>query len=400
MHSLLNKIQNYDWGSRTALAELLGRPSPSPKPEAELWMGAHPSAPSLLEVAGRRHRLDEWITRDPERVLGGAVSERFGPRLPFLLKVLAADRPLSLQAHPNQAQAEAGFLAEEARGVALADPKRNYKDRHHKPELLCALVPFHALCGFRRIPASLRLFDELAVPGLDAYLELLRSEPRAAGLRSLVGALLNAECDEQRRLAEATAAACAGQAPSAEFAREYAWAGRIAALYPHDVGIVTALLLNLIRLEPGQAVYLPAGNLHAYLEGVGVEIMANSDNVLRGGLTPKHVDVTALLEIVDFESIDVMPLSPEPAATGELIYATDAPEFRLSRLDVAPNRGCVLEDRDGPEILLVIAGRVQAESAATCLSLGRGQSAFVPATAPAIRLAGEGSVFRARVNAC
>jgi mannose-6-phosphate isomerase len=398
MYLLENTIQNYAWGSRTTIAELVGRPVPSARPEAELWMGAHPSAPSELEVAGTKLRLDDWIAGDPEGVLGRAVAERFGPRLPFLLKVLAADRPLSLQAHPNQAQAEAGFSAERARGVPLSDPTRNYKDRHHKPELLCALGPFHALCGFRHVTESLRLFDELAIPALNPYLEGLRAKPNAEGLRSLVGALLHAGREVQRKLAEATAAACARQGSAAEFAAEYSWGVRIAELYPEDVGIVTALLLNLIRLEPGQAVYLPAGNLHAYLEGAGVEIMANSDNVLRGGLTPKHVDVGELLAILDFESMEPTALLPEPVAPGELAYATPAPEFRLSQLDVEPTRAFVASDRAGPEILLVVSGGVHAESDQSGLDLSRGQSAFVPASAGGIRITGQGRVFRARVN--
>lgn len=398
MYPLKNKIQEYAWGSRTAIAELISAPVPSARPQAELWLGAHPSAPSEVLRSDGWQDLELWIRREPETVLGSPATRRFGPRLPFLLKVLAAEVPLSLQAHPNQAQAEAGFLAEERAGIALSSAHRNYKDRHHKPELLCALTPFHALCGFRAIDDSLRLFDALEVAALSDYLKPLREARNAHGLRTLVAALLTADASRARELARATAEACTARAISApEFAAEYGWAARIGELCPGDVGIVTALLLNLVRLEPGQAIFLPAGKLHAYLQGVGVEIMASSDNVLRGGLTPKHVDASELLRILEFGSGTVTPLSPERAASGELVYQTPAPEFRLSRIDVAAERSVELSDRGGPEILLVTAGRCHAR-AGESLDLEKGQSAFVPAGSDEIRLSGTATVFRAKVN--
>lgn len=396
MYPLENPIQEYAWGSRTAIAELLGLPVPSPKPQAELWLGAHPAAPSQVRRDGSLERLDAWIEREPERVLGPAVNRRFGARLPFLLKLLAAETPLSLQAHPSQAQAEAGFEAEERAGVPRTAPHRNYKDPHHKPELLCALTPFYALCGFRDVDDSLRLFAELDVPALNELVAPLRDARDEAALKALVQRLLTEPAESAQRIARATAEACAARAGSGEFGAELAWGARIGELYPGDLGIVTALLLNLVELQPGQAIYLPARKLHAYLGGVGVEIMASSDNVLRGGLTPKHVDTAELLRVLEFSTGAIAPLSPV-STDGELVYETPAPEFRLSRVDVRPGRDARLLP-EGPEILLVVSGELEAQSASGRLALKRGQSAFVPASSGELRLSGSASVFRARVN--
>jgi mannose-6-phosphate isomerase len=392
MDALENVIQPYAWGSRTVLAELCGRPTPSPGPEAELWMGAHPSAPSRVVEDGRERSLLDLIALTPEQVLGSRVVSRFGPRLPFLLKVLAAETPLSLQAHPNLEQARAGYAAEEARGVPRDAPQRNYRDPNHKPELLCALGSFHALVGFRDVRASLRLFAELAVAPLAPFLGPLEAQADAAGLQGFFAAVMTAPAPLRATLAAATLAAALSAPHDAEFAREYRWAARLGELYPGDVGIVTALLLNLVELAPGEAVYLPAGNLHAYLQGTGVEIMASSDNVLRGGLTPKHVDLPELLRVLDFRHDEARPLRAELRGE-EHVFATPAPEFRLSYFDVD---GVVVPSRaDGPEILLVTSGEVALHASGTELPLAHGRSALIRAADPSYELRGKGRVFRA-----
>jgi mannose-6-phosphate isomerase len=386
-----NVIQPYAWGSREALAALRGH-GPTAAPEAELWMGAHPLAPSRLRPNGRP--LDLEIAEAPETQLGAQVAADFEGKLPFLLKVLAAAAPLSLQAHPTREQADQGFAADEAQGIPLAAPHRNYKDRNHKPELLCALGEFWALCGFRNVRATLELLGSLNVPALAPCLALLESEPNQAGIARVFAGLMQAPAAEQRTLAAACARACQTGAGRGPFARELEWGARIAALYPGDVGLVSALLLNLVRLEAGEAIYLPAGNLHAYLGGTGVEIMASSDNVLRGGLTPKHVNVSELLRVLDFRPLEVEVL--RPVAEGiERRYITPAREFELSWLELAnaPQRLHV----GGPEIWLAISGTIELGAGEQRLRIAPTESVFVPASTGELVISGRGRVFRAKV---
>ncbi|MBX3233032.1 MAG: mannose-6-phosphate isomerase, class I [Labilithrix sp.] len=382
-------VMPYAWGSRTAIASLSGRASPSDGPEAELWMGAHPVAPSKASRDGVKHTLDAIIAREPERELGAAAIRAFGPRLPFLLKVLAASEPLSLQAHPTMEQAKAGFADEEARGVPREAAHRNYKDPSHKPELLCALGPFDALSGFRAIDATIALFDHLAVRALDGALAPLRAARDAKGLAETFRLLMTMPAEKRAPIVESVVAACS--LPSPKFPRERALAERLAKLYPGDVGVVSALLLELVHLEAGDAIYLDAGNLHAYVEGTGVEIMASSDNVLRGGLTKKHVDVPALLRCLDFEAGPAKVLRPREVDACEHVYDTPAKEFRLSRIVVSAP---VVRTTFGPEILLTTEGSVSAGHVAA----PRGAAVFVPAATGRYTLGGDGVVFRATTN--
>ena len=297
-----NRVQAYAWGSHTALAQLRGEAKPSTLPEAELWMGAHPLAPSALLTADGPRSLLDLVTAQPESLLGAAVTREFGA-LPFLMKLLAAREPLSLQAHPSAEQARAGFAREEAAGVALSSPQRSYKDPHHKPELIAALTPFSALVGFRSTRDTARLFAGLGVSRLTAVTRALAEQPPNEALRALFDLVTSSAPTARHELATETFAACRKpHTPLPDFASELAWGVRIGELYPGDAGLVLALALNLVVLEPNQALYLPAGNLHAYLEGMGVELMASSDNVLRGGLTPKHVDAAELAARPRFHS--------------------------------------------------------------------------------------------------
>lgn len=395
MDLLDNVIQPYAWGSRTALAELMARPCPSPTPEAELWMGAHPGAPSRVRRGNETASLLDVIRQAPEHELGEAITRRFGAELPFLLKVLAAGAPLSLQTHPSLSQAREAFARENALGIPLSAPHRNYKDANHKPELICALTPFDALCGFRQADETLELFDALAVPALEPLLGSLRESPDASGVRSMFEALMTLPRGERGALVGMAVASCAQRAArSAPYAEEMRWAVRLAEQYPGDPGVLGALMLNLVRLAPGEAIYLPAGNLHAYLEGVGVEIMANSDNVLRGGCTPKHVDVPELLRVLDFRCGPIPPMRAHAAHGGEEVYATPTEEFRLSRIPLAPGAS-VRPARRGAEILLCIEGRARLSCGDTTLELTRGTSAFVSASRGPYGLEGDGVVFRA-----
>jgi mannose-6-phosphate isomerase len=389
---LENVIQPYAWGSRTALAELRGAPTPSPGPEAELWMGAHPAAPSRLTRGGERLSLTEVVARAPEVELGARAAKDHDGQLPFLLKVLAAEQPLSLQAHPDAAQAREGFAREEAAGILRGAPHRSYKDPWPKPELLCALTPFDALCGFRPAAEARAVLEALDTPALDPVRARLAGPGGPAALRAAFEHLSTLPAPERAPLVAAAVAAAARAGPG-PFSDAFAWLPRLAELYPADPGVVVTLLLRFVRLAPGEALYLPAGNLHAYLRGVGVEVMAPSDNVLRGGLTPKHVDVPELLRVLHFKEEPIGVLRPRPGWPGEEVYATPSPHFELSRIELAgvPFRATV----DGPELLLCTEGAITATAGdGERLALQRGQSAFVPARTAGYALDGAGVVFR------
>lgn len=372
-------VQHYAWGSLTAIPELLGTMADG-NPQAELWLGAHPSAPAGVGGVG----LDQVIAADPLAALGAGVVERFGPRLPFLLKILAAAQPLSLQAHPSTEQALAGFALESAAGIPLNAPHRRYRDATHKPELLYALTPVFALCGFRPIVATLALLDRLGLSGHPVF-----SLVGTGDLHGTVRGLLSLAGAERAEVAETIALASAAGAPSCP---EAAWAVRCAAIHPGDPGVGVALLLNLVTLEPGEAIYLPAGNLHAYLEGVGVEIMASSDNVLRGGLTEKYVDVEELLAV-----LDCRPGPPpiiQAVTTGAVHrYPTPVPEFDLSVIDLA--EAPVVLPGGHPRIVLCLAGTATLSVTGGDLSLPKGIAAWVPAADGPVSLTGAGQVAMA-----
>ncbi|SDL19891.1 mannose-6-phosphate isomerase, class I [Streptomyces indicus] len=383
MDRLSNTIRPYAWGSTTAIPQLLGV-APTGEPQAEMWMGAHPGAPSRLE----RGTLDEVIDADPEAELGARAVAKFGPRLPFLLKLLAAGAPLSLQVHPNLEQAKEGFADEEQRGVPIDAPHRNYKDANHKPELICALTPFDGLCGFRAPQEAADLLAGLGVDSLKPYVDLLHAQPEEAALREVLTAVLSADKDAMS--ATVTEAAAAAE----RLGGAYAPYASIARHYPGDPGVIAAMLLNYVQLQPGEALFLGAGVPHAYLNGLGVEIMANSDNVLRCGLTPKHVDVPELLRIVRFEATDPGVLRPEAGADGEEVYETPIDEFRLSRYVLAEGSAARDLTAATPQILLCTAGAVRAGT----FELAPGQSVFVPAGGAA-EISGNGTLFRATVVA-
>ncbi|MFD9358980.1 mannose-6-phosphate isomerase, class I [Streptomyces sp. NPDC060031] len=383
MDRLTNTIRPYAWGSTTAIPALLGV-EPTGEPQAEMWLGAHPGAPSRLDRGAGTSTLADVIAADPEGELGAAAVAKFGPRLPFLLKILAAGAPLSLQVHPDLAQARAGFADEESRGVPIDAGHRNYKDANHKPELVCALTPFDGLCGFRPPLEAAVLLEGLGVDSLKPYADLLRAHPEEAALREVLTAVLTAERAEMARtVTEAAAAAERLGGPYAPYAG-------LVHDYPGDPGVIAAMLLHHVRLQPGEAMFLGAGIPHAYLDGLGVELMANSDNVLRCGLTPKHVDVPELLKVVIFEPSEPGLLRPE--GDGEEVYETPIDEFRLSRFDLAPGGAPQTLPDGAPQILLCTAGSPMAGE----LTLAPGESVFVPAGEKA-ELSGTGTVFRATV---
>jgi mannose-6-phosphate isomerase len=408
MELLQPVVRPYPWGSRRGIAELQGRPVPAAGPEAELWMGAHPSGPSGL--ARRADKLDAFIAADPDRELGPQVVARFGPRLPFLLKVLSAAQALSIQVHPSREQAQAGFRADNDRGLALDDPARNYVDDWPKPELLCALTPFEVVAGLRTPADAAGILRALAVPelqplaadlapsapasaapGVEPAPAAQEAEPAPADLARVLGVIL--DWPDPDRLVSDVLAACgplaAGTGPYAEAC---ASALRVADDHPGDLGLVAMLLMRHLVLQPGQALFMPAGGLHAYLEGTGIEVLANSDNVVRAGLTPKHIDVPELLKLLD-PAVTVPILSSCAVAEGLSSYDSPAPEFRLYRLDLAATP---LElPGTGPRILLCVDGAVALHSDSGSVFLDQGESCFISAADAPVRAAGPAHAFLA-----
>lgn len=411
MRQLEGALRSYAWGSRTALAELSGRPSPSAHPEAELWLGAHPGDPAHVVDGGGGRSLRDVIDAAPLHELGEHSVAAFGERLPFLLKVLAAEEPLSLQAHPSAEQAREGFAREDAAGIPVDSAERNYRDTSHKPELVVALTRFEALAGFRDPRRTVRFLEALGVAELEPYVGLLAGQPDPDGLRALFTTWITLPAPALSALLPPVLDGCVRylsrpDATDSEFAPEARTALELSEGYPGDAGVLAALLLNRITLEPGQGLFLSAGNLHAYLHGTAVEIMANSDNVLRGGLTPKHVDVPELLRVLDFDSVDVPLLVPAPTGNvGEVAYATPAPEFVLSRIDLdASDVGsgvCATVDPGGPQILLCTSGSAKLECGEQSLLLERGGAAWISASDNEVQIqacADDTQIFRAGVG--
>lgn len=388
MYEIENALRDYAWGSATAIAGLLGRPE-SGRPEAELWIGAHPGAPSMVRRAdGSLVPLNALIADDPEHFLGSESVAEFGPRLPFLAKILAAAQPLSLQVHPSIEQAKAGFARENAEGIAPAAANRNYRDDNHKPEMILALTPFEALCGFRAPAATRKILLHVAAcfdlveteipPLLVELLKVLDDPDEGAGLSGAFERLIKGGEDVSHTTAMVAAALISG-APLAPYQAELSTVVNLNEKYPGDPGVLISLLLNRISLAPGEAVYLPAGKVHAYLHGMGVEVMASSDNVLRGGLTPKYVDVPELLRTIEFQSVAIPRLTPEISGLGQELYRPPFREFQLQRIELEPGAEPVPLAQAGAAVIIVVAGSVYLDSPKGDLRLSRGGSAFLPA---------------------
>jgi len=382
-------VQHYDWGSRSALGRLLGRPA-SGRPEAELWMGAHPMSPSVARAGSRRVALDRLIADHPAETLGRAALDGHGATLPFLFKVLALGKPVSVQAHPTRARAVRGFEAEQRAGVPLDAPHRSYRDRGHKPEIMVALEPMVVLSGIRPLQEIEAALTAAGAGELAALAAPAGGEEAAGAIRRLLRATLTLDGAAgallHRRLVGGAARDSAEGALLAE----------LAAHYPGDPTVVAALLLNLVELEPGEALYTPPGRLHAFVSGAGIELMANSDNVLRAGLTSKHVDVDELLAATDLRPAAPTRVAPS-AGTAERVYPAPAEEFRLSVIDLAV--GGRFTPQQGPEILLLLGDGARLWWPGGTLTLRRGDAVFVPASVAAYDAHGAGRLYRARAGA-
>ncbi len=394
---LKNPVQKYAWGSRTVLQSLLDLPKPWEAPAAELWMGAHPKAPSMVEVDGRWRSLIDVIAADPESVLGRYAAERFSNKLPFLFKVLAADRPLSIQVHPDMMQAREGFELENRLNIPLDAPNRNYRDASHKPENLCAVTPFEAMKGFRAPGDILNLMDRVFFSSPPPELDLLREEPNIAGMKRFFSALISMDA---ARLPQVVKDAVQGAERIAGDDRAFYWLLELNREYPGDVGVLSPLFLNLVGLSPGEAIYVPAGEPHAYLSGVGMEIMASSDNVLRGGLTPKHVDIPELLKIINFNAFPVQKQRPLPNDNFERIYKTPADEFQLSEIHLKGDGTFRSPLKRSVEILICMEGNGMIEDSerGRILPLSKGASVIVPSAVPQYSVSGNITLYKGTLS--
>jgi mannose-6-phosphate isomerase len=389
LFKLRGVVQHYDWGGFDFIPKLLGHSHPSTAPCAELWMGSHANGPSLVQTETGWASLPELIAHGPRGILGEAVAARFNDRLPYLLKVLDARKMLSIQAHPTLGQAAAGFAAEEQAKLAIHAPTRNYKDRNHKPEVHVALTDFWMLHGFRPLEEIASTLETLVE--LHPLMPDFRSRLQSAGndvamrmnlLRALYEIVMTLPQVAVDRMLNSLVRRLKSQ-PTADKDHPDFWAARAAREFPlpdehRDRGIISIYLLNLVHLKPGEATYQPAGTLHAYLEGVNVELMANSDNVLRGGLTPKHVDVPELLRILRFSDGPAEIIPGRKISVGEIVYPTRAAEFELSRIELTNRQSYQSRKRMGPDILVVVNGQATAHTRNQSLSLKAGESFLAP----------------------
>jgi mannose-6-phosphate isomerase len=407
IYLLENTIQKYDWGSSVAIASFLGRQNPEAEPWAELWMGAHPKAPSVAidPETGVCVKLDELIASDPERILGSRTDALFNHKLPFLFKILSAAKPLSIQAHPTKLKAEHGFDKEDRAGIPLDAAERNYRDRNHKPETAVAMTHFEGLCGFRPIPEIIEDIRLLSPKDWRQYVGRLEASPGKLEMSVFYYTIVSMGAERKTNTLAFSKARCeriAGD-PGIGMRRKqpFGWVLKLMDAYPGDIGALAPLVLNLFRLEPGQGLNLMAGVPHAYLSGTAFEIMANSDNVLRGGLTSKHIDIPELISVLAFNSETYTPIEPEPSGDGFLSYPSGFPDYALARADI--RQQIVMRNRAGPaggspEILLCTDGALELyRGNGSALHLHRGDSVFITADEKSCTLAGDGQVFRASV---
>ncbi|VEN75349.1 Mannose-6-phosphate isomerase, class I [Candidatus Desulfarcum epimagneticum] len=394
---LKNPVMAYDWGSRTLLADFLGRKAPldpdaaeGPKPEAELWMGAHPKAPSRVETNGEWAPLDRVIEKNPADCLGPETAAKRSGRLPFLFKILAVEKPLSIQVHPTKSQAREGFEKESGQGVPLDARDRNYRDKSAKTEIIHAISPFRLMAGFRPVEDIVKNFQPCRSKALEGALSGLEKRPDPGGLGHFYRSLMTLGAGARAGVIQ-KAAAAAADSPQNETSR---WVLRLHKLYPGDMGVLGPLLFNLIRLEPGQALVIDAGTPHSYLEGLGAELMNNSDNVVRGGLTSKHMDIPGLLKILDWKTGPPLPAAPEKIGKHERVFRANRQDFSLSVLTCAEKP--LAARRRGPEVLLCVEGAAKIISGgAPPLVLKKGRSAFVPARAPGYAVSGPCRIYKA-----
>ncbi len=394
---LRNPILEYAWGSKTFISHLQGRDEASIEPQAELWMGAHPIAPSRIKINSSERSLLEMINDDPYKMLGKKIADRFNNRLPFLFKVLAAASPLSIQAHPSKTQAAKGFKLENKRNIFPNSPERTYKDDNHKPELICALTNFDAMCGFQPIKEIVERIKYLQLEDNIPIIKELDTDPSPRNLKRMFLELMSKHDDDQTKKISVLINRLIEFEPRDDHeAIIFRWVTKLAAIYPADMGVFSPLFLNVVKLKEGEALFIEAGVLHAYLNGSGVEIMASSDNVLRGGLTSKKVDLPELVKILNFDHIGLKKIEPE-IGKNENVYQTSAKEFQLSKIVIREDESYVNAKISSAEIFLCTEGKGSIKWSQFSLELRSGESVFIPFAISEYSIEGSMELFRAVV---
>ncbi|WP_434999227.1 mannose-6-phosphate isomerase, class I [Vibrio scophthalmi] len=391
LYKLDNVIQNYIWGSQTAITELFGIGNPDHQPQAEIWMGAHPNGCS--KIASNGMLLSDLIAQDPVSVLGDYTVERFGD-LPYLFKVLSADKPLSVQVHPSRSKAIQGYQKENSQGIELAAGNRNYKDANHKPELVYALTFYKAMNGFRPINDIVALFNQANIETLRSEIDALQDRPSAAGLRAFFSVVMNLSGEQKKQALSELHQTITGKAKTSKAREAFALIAEFSQEYADDIGLFSPLMLNVVELEPGEAMFLHAETPHAYVKGTGLEIMANSDNVLRAGLTPKHMDVAELIDNTQFVSVDPTQIKLTPYQMENKIgypIPVDDFAFEVLKADIEEKAQYVR----GAEILFCVEGQVTVRDNHESVTLKAGESVFVCSSAKVYHYQGVGTLARA-----
>jgi mannose-6-phosphate isomerase len=384
IYKMINKIQNYDWGTYDFIANLKGDKI-SNKPQAELWMGAHPKASSEVIVDGEIISLDKLISQNPNEFLGDFSAKKFAGKLPYLLKILSAKTALSIQVHPDKKQAEIGFEIEEKNGIDLIAFERNYKDKNHKPELIYALTDFYAMCGFRSLEKihSFWKYNKIWYEQSKGFIE----NPNSENFQGLFFKLLKLTKNRQSSLVRNIFQNLLPARDSYDENIIY-WMKKLVEKYPGDIAVLAPIYMNIIKLKSGESLFLKAGLIHAYLQGSGIEIMANSDNVIRGGLTSKHLDLVELQKILLFDFGDVKVVDIIKDEFSEK-YPTSAEEFELVKQTKFP----VENTTNSCEILLCTKGEINVEG----ITIKAGESVFISASVQRYKIIGAGEVFRAGI---
>lgn len=390
LYPMHNPIQNYAWGSTTSLNQLFGIDNPEGQPQAEVWMGAHPNGCSQIEIDGTGRLLSEHIAQNPTAVLGESIQQRFGNDLPYLVKLLAAAQPLSIQVHPEKSAAQAGFERENAEGIPLDAAHRNYKDPNHKPELVYALTPYLAMNAFRELDEMVSLFEQSGITLLDDAISTLKA---SRDLQGFFNHVMRLEGENKTQVVAQLLDNVAGKGTDDNARLAFNTVALLAEFYPGDIGLLSPLMLNVIELQPGEAMFLDAQTPHAYLRGTGVEVMANSDNVLRAGLTPKFMDLDELISSTRFTPVPLNQLRTTLQTAGGVSHMpVPVPDFIIDRIMV--NSDAQTFAVNSAEILLCLEGSVQVASGEQQLSLKAGESLFVEACSESFSVEGDGVMVR------
>jgi len=388
IYRLNNQIKNYVWGCKTSLNTHFGFDNEKQEHQAELWMGAHPNGCSILEV-DNGIRLDEFIKQSSSQILGSSISDSFGG-LPFLMKVLAVDSPLSIQVHPSKKQAEIGYKKENDLGIEFSNPKRNYHDDNHKPEVVYALSDYDALNGFREFDEIIELFSLINNEVIRLALKNFKANKNEKGLKSFFKFILRLNFDVKNKTLADLISLSKSYDLDDDKQKIFNLVTQLATYYPGDIGLFSPLFLNLVNLKPGESMFLYAETPHAYLRGLGIEVMASSDNVLRAGLTPKNVDIDELINNTAFYPTSKESIQLKPQRINQrLIYPIPVNDFNFDILEVENWLDIKVSSA---EILFCIDGSVKINE---CVNLTKGQSVFISAEIKEYKLIGNGRLARA-----